>query len=34
MVREGETIQGVRIQSIGENNVAVSAADDRWTVRF
>jgi hypothetical protein len=34
MVREGETIQGVRIQSIGENNVAVSAAGDHWTVRF
>jgi general secretion pathway protein B len=34
MVREGDLILGVRIQTIGENDVAVAADGDRWTVRF
>lgn len=34
MVREGDFILGVRIQTIGENDVAVAAEGDRWTVRF
>ena len=34
MVREGDFILGVRIQTIGENDVAVAADGDRWTVRF
>jgi general secretion pathway protein B len=34
MVREGDFILGVRIQTIGENDVAVAADGDRWMVRF
>ena len=34
MVREGDLILGVRVQTIGENDVAVAAEGDRWTVRF
>ena len=34
MVHEGDVIEGVRIRSIREDDVEVSANGERWTVRF